>query len=357
MSVTTLTRVQILTTVALVCLNSTAMAEWGKGTVQDPITLQYTDDVEKDWIEGIRFHSETGNYVITYKDHYGFFNQLVYEPTSKIEPTLRSKLRQTSNLAIRYQYSVRNGKAAQQNIVWLSTFVSNLNAGSPMDPPGWEGFAMPGVKTSHLKLSWSYVGKDRQEVMSGKRIGIAPGGKADGFALESNDLPGVAPIEFRGQRITNFAWLGNAPEFHSPIGQEVEKLKVKNVVHRVAAVPLVRVETPYNGAAVLDSLRVHITQDIVELKLIEPQLAAELDRVLQAAAEAIRRNSLKAARDHLHDAFKLVHKAHPDVDKDDWEAEDDDSKNKGKAGNVHPIDRLAARVIAFDLKYIEKRLN
>lgn len=345
----------------LLLLGYPVLAEYGKGYVaseMDPVTHEFKP-VYKDWQEGVVLDSSTGNYKVTYKDdHFGQYSEVVIEPATKIDPRLKSKFALVRDSeTIRYQYRLRNGAQAKLYIVSLSTFVRNVNPGNPVDPPGWLGTAMPNVKPTYLKLDWSYMGRDREELMSGKRVGIAPGASESGFVLESNDLPGVALLEIKGQPTIQTFWLGQAPEFHSPIGQQIAQLNAKNFIGRPAAVPLVAVGTPYNAATVLDALRAHITKDIVDLKLIEPTLASELDRILQVAADAIRRNSIKAARDHLHDAFKLVHKAHPDPDRDDWDDEDEESKHKGKSSSVHPIDRLAARVIAFDLKYVEKRLK
>lgn len=333
-------------------------AEYGKGFVaseMDPTTHEFKP-VYKDWQEGVVFDSASGNYTITYKDEDGEYNEVIFEPSTKIEPVLKSEFKEKRDLVIRYEYKLKNGGGAKQPIDELSTFVSNLNPNNPIDPAAWYGAAMPGVLPPFLKLHWSYIGKDRQEVMSEGVKGLLPGRSENRFALESNDLPGIAVMEIRGRPISRLIWLGQAPEFYSPIGQEVAKLKANNFVPRLAAVPLIPVGTPYDGTAVLDALRIHVTKDLVELKLIEPILASQLDRSIQAAADAIRRNSLNAARDHLHDAFELVHKAHPDLDKDDWNDEEG-MDAKRKAQSVHPIDRLAARVIAFDLKYVEKRLK
>jgi hypothetical protein len=339
------------------CTSAVALAEWGKGYVQDPFTLQYPEDpVERDWIEGVVFHAETGNYLVTYKDQYGFFSQIAYEPATKIEPVLKSRFKQIAGSAIRYEYMLRNGAKARQPVSALSTFISNLNSGSPIDPPGWWGTAIPGVNPPYLKLTWGYVGKDKAELMSEQPKGLAPGRNENGFSLESNDLPGVANVEIRGAtRPTD--WVGGAPEFHSPIGQELAKLQANDHVARLAAVPRISIGIPFDGAAVLDSLRTHITKELVALALIEPVFASQLDRILQAAADAIRRNSTKAAREHLHEALVAVHKEHSDLDREDGDKDGEDNGRSKPQTRSRSIDRLVASVVAFDLRYVEKRLR
>jgi hypothetical protein len=186
--------------------------------------------------------------------------------------------------------------------------------------------------------------------------GMAPGTSESGFAVESADLPGIGMMKFRGGTKLEI-WAGEQ-EPGSPVALKLEELFRNDFVGRIAAIPKVPVPSPFDAAAVLDNLRAHIATDIVELKLIESTFASQLDRILQAAADAVRRNNVKAARDHLHDAFKLLHKEQSGLDKDDDDDEDDrKGKRPSASSRKSAIDRLATRVIAFDLKYIEKRLE
>ena len=71
---------------SLLLMPGIVWAEMGKGTVQDPITRAYTDGVYKDWQEGVVQHPGTGDYIVTYKDSWDFFNEIILEPATKIEP-------------------------------------------------------------------------------------------------------------------------------------------------------------------------------------------------------------------------------------------------------------------------------
>lgn len=297
--------------------------------------------------EGIVFDADTGNYVITYEAEdeirpKGLY-QTIYVPATKIDPIVRSHFGDRGlDRQMIYRYAIKNRKNGQQNLRAFIITASNVDPGLDI-PSSWNGSV---VGNTGLRIGWSYAGKEDLG-------GLAPGKTLGGFGFKSSDLPGVGLIQFRGATPIQ-AYAGDGPS--QELAAEIEKLDKKNYVVYPAAVPRIPAGAPYDGAVVLDSLRAHITQDIVALDLIESVLASQLDRSLQAAADAIRRNSLKAARDHLHEAFKLVHRAYPDMDKDDWDDEEENDA-KGKVKKVHAIDRLAARVIAFDLKYIEKRLK
>jgi hypothetical protein len=59
-------------------------------------------------------------------------------------------------------------------------------------------------------------------------------------------------------------------------------------------------------------------------------------------------------RHQIKELRKLLKQEHADVDKDDEGDDFEDDKEKKPAGR---IDRLATRVLDFDLKYVEKRLE
>src|SRR6266699_4653463 len=100
-------------------------AETGTGTVQDPATYQYTDLVVKDWQEGIVLDANTGNYIITYKGSDGYFSSIVFEPATKIAPTLSWKFEDLKeNAVIRYRYALSNGRESKQGIGMFRMVVS-----------------------------------------------------------------------------------------------------------------------------------------------------------------------------------------------------------------------------------------
>ena len=138
---------------------STVQAEMGKGTVEDPITREYTRGVYKDWQEGVVLDTETGNYIVTYKAWNGHFESVILEPATKIDPTLKSKFKRIENSnAVRYEYRLKNSSKAKQNVEMFLTHVSNINPGGPVAPSNWDGRAFPTFTDSNLRLSWTHEG-------------------------------------------------------------------------------------------------------------------------------------------------------------------------------------------------------
>lgn len=326
----------------------TSLAEVGVGVIENPVTREYTEEVYKDWQEGVVLNPQTGDYIITYKTFEGSFSEVVFEPATKINPILKSKFTQAGKGNwISYEYNIENGADAKQPIQMLITTVTNLNPGSPMGPSDWWATVVPTLKSFDLRLSWS------KKLLGEKVYGIAPGKSLGGFKLESNDLPGVTIVEIRGYSVET-TWLGHVPEIDTPVGKKVSDLQYNNFITRFAAAPKIRVPDPFDTAVVLVGVQKHIKQDLLSMQLIDPVFATQLDSILQAAIDAAKLSATKAVRDHLKDLRKLLKKEHADVDKEDDEVESD--PEKVKSGQV-PIDKLAAKVLDFDFKYVEKRLK
>lgn len=68
--------------------------------------------------------------------------------------------------------------------------------------------------------------------------------------------------------------------------------------------------------------------DLVRLGLIDPDSAAQLDRLLQAAADAAKLNNRVAVRDDIKDLRKLLWEQYRDLDNEDQKDFDRD-KDQG----------------------------
>lgn len=123
-------------------------------------------------------------------------------------------------------------------------------------------------------------------------------------------------------------------------------------VPRLAAVPRIPAGQPFDPVLTLTGIQKHLNQDLVSLKLVDPVFASQLDRSLQAALDAAKLNNTRALKDHPKDLRRALKKEHDDVDKEDH---DDDDEGKPKKSGL--IDKLAARVLDFDIKYVEKRVS
>lgn len=353
MSITVLARITALCVFVLLS-SQVAKAEYAEGTLSydwNPETKKFKK-VYKDWKEGIVLDEKTGNYLVVYKDYLDTWNEVRFEPATKIDPTLKSKFKLSdSGNTVIYQYKLRNGPKAKQDIRMFLTHVSNINPGSPIDPPGWDGRAFPTFTDSNLLLSWTYEDKDAKVL---PLRGLAPGKAADGFKVESNDLPGVVVMKIKGNA-RHTTWLAHQPNIDTPVGQHVALLEAMDHVPELAAAPVIPVPTPFDAAVVLTAIQKHLTQELVRRKLVEPSLAGQLDQLFQTAIMAAKGGNTVALKSHLKALRQLLKNQYGEIDKEDDDRDDDEDvdKNYVKARDK----KLAAKVLDFDLKYIQRRLG
>lgn len=298
--------------------------------------------------EGVAFDSATGNYVITYEAEdelrpKGLY-QTIYTPATKIEPTVESRFEQTSSgNRVTYKFKVKNGKKSQQNLEMLILLVSNTES-NLVTPAGWGGSAVENLGGTEFRVGWSYDGPEDLG-------GLTPGQTLNGFGLASNDLPGVGIIQLSGATPIQ-AYAGDGPS--EKIEAEVRKLNDANFVPLPAAVPRITLPNPFNAAVVLGSIQQHVKTDMVSMHLIDPALLTLIDRSLTQAIAAAQSGNTQSLLHEIKNLRKLLKQEHADVDKDNDGDRDDDDKEKRTKSR---IDKLAARVLDFDLKYVEMRVK
>ena len=83
--------------------------------------------------------------------------------------------------------------------------------------------------------------------------------------------------------------------------------------------------------------------------MLDVSFSSQLDRYFQAAIDAYSHSQPKVAKEHIQTLRKMLKNEHEGIDH-----EEDEEKNERKSARVS-IDRLAARVLDFDLKYVLKR--
>jgi hypothetical protein len=304
-----------------------------------------------------------------------------FVPSTKIDPTLRSRFGNQEGL-IRYRYSIKNGSKSKQPLIGL-TFdpVSNLwtrtslpktvqeqsqafiqSATNPTQlaqmvinntrivqaPSGWSCDVMPaGEKEwAGYRIPCSFDDLDE-----GKRNGLQAGNSIAGFSFFSADLPGigVAHLEGFGDMGPSFADEGPRDE----IVNQLVVLQKNDFVPRNAAVPTIAVPNPFDAAVLVDRIRSHVAT-WPRQQLLDPAFAVQLDRRLISAADAYRLNNAKAGKEHIKKIRELLEHEHKYLDHDD---EDNDDTPEHKAATRLTIDRLAARVLDFDLRYVLKRME
>lgn len=303
--------------------------------------------------ESIVLDPDTGNYIITFRSTFPSreLHQVVFVPATKIDPTVKSKFKLTRDQHIRYEYKVKNGPNSKQPLVGLRFIASKVDNTSQVAPKGWDASMVPNVVDPRARVNWGY-----RELKEDDSAGLLPGRFQGGFSVESTDLPGVDVVRLNGASPV-FAVPDEGPDYESEVGKQLNQLTANDFIIRYAAIPLIPVPSPFSAAAVLTSMQKHVNQDMVSKNLIDPVFASQLDRLFQTAIAAAKGGNIVALKDNLKDLRQMLKREHADVDKDDedWDKEDDGKgKEKDKA---RLIDKLAAKVLDFDIRYVEKQIK
>jgi hypothetical protein len=305
--------------------------------------------------EGVFLDPVTGDYTIRYRGYGDALGDVTFYPHTKIDPAVKSKIGQADDGSINYLYRVKNGEKSKQNLISLRLTSMHAIANSQNSLPGWRS-GMNLISSSHpiygdagYFVSWIFLNKlASNEGITTK--GLAPGASQH-FEFRSLLLPGVGIMSLRGSApITEYPDEG--PDPTSAVGIELNKLEQNDFVPRIAAVPRIPVPIPYSAVIVLTNIQKHLDTDLISMKLVEPALVTELDRWLGAAIAAAGQGNTQALRTSLQEARKLLKREHADIDKDD-DRDEDDKPTQIKSR----IDKLAARVLDFDLRYVENRIK
>ncbi len=309
--------------------------------------------------ESIVLDPSTGNFIITYQgldaDDNPKWQQVTYVPPTKVNPDVRSWFRPSDNSIITYSYRVHNRRDSKQNLEGFGIRANDVDPSSQTTPNGWSGFVTPdgaSVGTANrFIVAWSFDSDDPY-------AGLLPGRSVDGFTVKSSDIPGVGNARLRGAT-GSIGFPDEGPGDNNPVYPEFKKVLANDHVPRKVAIPLIYVPSPFDATLVLSGIQKHIDNSLVSMALIDPAFAAQLDRLIQAAANSVRLNNPKGASEQIKDALKLLRKEHEDMDKDngDRDNDKDDKGSDDKKSKSALIDRLAARVLDFDLRYVERRLK
>jgi hypothetical protein len=321
--------------------------------------------------ESIILDPVTGNYVIThFSDSKNEFERIIYVPATKINPQIRVGFNGARGDIIRYRYKLRSGNDSKQAIVgMLLDPVSSVATPMPdvplNAPPGaimsdmrnvanyfekpasWKSMMAYSSGQMAFRISW-YFNADKG--------GLFPGGQAD-FGFSSRDLPGIIQARVDGYAPDSQDIDGEAiPDDPSepgddPFWKQYFALTANNFVRRPVAVPTIAIPAPFDAVILLDRIRTEM-QTWPGQQLLDAAYAAKLDGLLASAANAYRLNQPKAAKEHIETIRKMLAKEHHHIDHDD---EDDEDTEEHKKAARFTIDRLAARVLDLDLRYVLKR--
>jgi hypothetical protein len=315
----------------------------------------------------------TGNYTITYVGDTKAtqLSQTTFVPATKIAPSIRSSFRLGERGVIMYRYTVSNGATAKQSIVSvvleqilnpilgeipkpsvfqnitqadLDAYVA-AEAAALASPNGWDG----SINRDISNIDWS------PKTSTFNTGGIHPGQTLSGFGFNTLDLPGMGPSWMAGRVGEDeiFGFPDEGPVKKSAVLAELNQLRDNDFIRLSAAVPTIAVPSPFDTAVLLDRIRTQVAT-WPSKQLLDPAFATQLDRAMVAAANAFRNKQPKAGREHIESLRKMLEHEHRFLDHDD---EDNDDTPEHKAATRLTIDRLAARVLDFDLRYVLKRME
>ncbi len=317
-----------------------------------------------------------GDYIITYWNGANLMRSMFY-PSTKIEPKVKSNLHLSAANLIAYRFTVFNGGSAKQPIT--SIMIRNVTRiyGSKLMPPissittpeaaiaavqgmgdslsipnKWNGAAdADPLNSAALQADWFYFTSDQPD---DPKIGVMPGSEVRDFGFLSLDLPGIGSMQLEGEVKNHGVYKDEGPDpEESAIVSQLDQIEQNDFVTRNIAAPLIAIPLPFNAAILLDSIRAHVATWPGK-QLLDPAFAAQLDRYMVAAAESYRHNQPKDAKEHIKTLRKMLDHEHKILDHDD---EDDEDTPEHKAATRNTIDRLAARVLDFDLRYVLKRME
>jgi len=323
--------------------------------------------------ESIVLDPVTCNYTLTYSDQLDdgskILSQATFVPATKIVPTLDSKFYLNQAGTVTYSYSVSSGAQSRQILTTVRFDLAGKVVGSqdlPTDmktstveqafavlaaneqalstPTGWRG-AISTNKSGESRISWH---PDRSAA------GIPPKGHLKGFGFRSQSLPGLDVAQFEGNSgILGYG--GEGPDPDSDIAKQIQVLEQNDFVPRKAAVPVIAVPIPFDAAALLGSIQAQ-THKWIAMNLLDATFSTQLDRYFQSAISAYRLNQPRVGMQQIEALRALIRKEQPDMGRDE-EHESDRSHEKNDDGQTPLIDKLAARVLDFDLSYVTKRMD
>lgn len=325
--------------------------------------------------ESIVLDPVTGDYTVTYFDYpdspdKAQLRRAVFVPATKIDPAIESSFRHRHDDMIDYAYRLSNGiKGRQALISFLFDPVSDVVSPVPLpkrekdvhlgdiadihaagsnalsSPIGWIGRSTTS-RAGGLRIGWTFGN------LNGVTDGLPIGMTQAGFGFSSKDIPGIVLAQFRGNApVTMFPAEGPQGE----LANELASIRQINFVVRPAAVPSIAVPTPFDAALLLSRIQTHV-QTWGGMDLLDTSFAAQLDRYLAAAAEAYRYQQPKAAKEHIETLRRMLKREHHDLERDERHDADGRHRRNDGRGSVL-IDRLAARVLDFDLRYVLRRLS
>ncbi len=223
-------------------------------------------------------------------------------------------------------------------------------------PSGWTTALRVDEQAGQTSLVWTPGLKDSDP------DGIAIGRSQDGFTVLRPELPGLARAKLTGS--TEEPWgLDNLPE--TPFwNNKIQEIQSRDYVLVPVLAPVIPIPKPYNAAQLARSLQAH-TQTWLKYEHVNAEMQNRLNRQFAVLIPALNNGHQRLAAATIDALIQECRQHHPALS--DAMVEADDPQHEAvpmpkNAPNAIPVraaamDRIAARVLIFNLRYIRARLE
>jgi hypothetical protein len=223
-------------------------------------------------------------------------------------------------------------------------------------PGGWTAALRVDEQVGQTSLVWTPGLKDSDP------DGIAIGRSQDGFMVLRPELPGVARAKLTGS--TEEPWgLDHLPE--TPFwNHKIQEIQSRDYVLVPVLAPVIPIPKPYNAAQLARSLKAH-TQTWLKHEHVNAEMQNRLNRQFDVLIPALHSGHQRLVAATIDALIQECRHHHPTLSDAMIEADDPrheaepKPKNSPHAmpGRPAAMDRIAARALIFNLRYIRARLQ
>ncbi len=215
--------------------------------------------------------------------------------------------------------------------------------GGEADKPHHDNhYLIPEAASVLWRIGWVYSN------LNSITDGLAPGKSQDGFEFSSKDIPGIGIAQLSAHSpVPMFPAEGPTGE----LAKEFAPIEQNDYVSRPTAVPAIAVPAPFDPAVTLERIQTQ-THTWIASQLLAPVFSSQLDRYFQSSIGAYSLNQLNVGKKQIQAMRELIKKEQPDADREDVRDDGGDDHDTNKRAL---IDKLAARILDFDLKYVTER--
>lgn len=339
------------------------------------------------------FDPQRGVWTLRYQDpETNQWVEKTYAQRTAIEPTVRSTVRREGS-QLRYEYLLRNGRGARQNISvihiwgiptvypvpnlpvvtasarsnteeWTQQVWDQLTAKSAFEkqvvaaPTGWIG----GLRVDEEGQQTSIVfGPGLKDTDS---YGVEPGRRQAGFVVRRPELPGVARMWLQG-RIRAPWTLDLVPP--TPYWQaKVEEIEAQDYLLVPVLAPVISIPEPYDGVELARRIRAHV-QTWLTHGHASANTLERLNRQFDALIPALQHRNKVAARAAATALLREAFSQQPGMEHRDVEEDDDahaaralpkaTAQRTNETAARTGLDRVAVRALVFDVMFLLTQLE